>query len=63
MDFQTLGILGWINEPDVQYLRDLITLLKTFSNVDKTRIRISPVLNGAALACVIFLEIASHHPL
>ena len=45
------------NEPDVQYLRDLITLLKTFSNVDTTRIRISGISNGAALACRAFLEI------
>lgn len=43
--------------PDVQYLRDLITLLKTFSNVDATRIRISGVSNGAALACRAFIEI------
>ncbi len=43
--------------PDVQYLRDLITLLKTFSNVDATRIRISGISNGAALACRAFIEI------
>ena len=36
--------------PDIEYLRNLIKLLKTFTNVDSTRIRISGISNGAALA-------------
>ena len=43
--------------PDIEYLRNLIKLLKTFTNVDSTRIRISGISNGAALACRAFVEI------
>ena len=43
--------------PDIQYLRELINLLKTFNNVDATKIRISGISNGAALACRAFIEI------
>ena len=45
------------NAPDIEYLRNLIKLLKTFTNVDSTRIRISGISNGAALACRAFVEI------
>ena len=43
--------------PDIEYLKNLIKLLKTFTNVDSTRIRISGISNGAALACRAFVEI------
>ena len=43
--------------PDIQYLKELINLLKTFNNVDATKIRISGISNGAALACRAFIEI------
>jgi poly(3-hydroxybutyrate) depolymerase/plastocyanin len=43
--------------PDIQYLKELINLLKTFNNVDATKIRISGISNGAALACRAFVEI------
>ena len=43
--------------PDIEYLKNLIKLLKTFTNVDSTRIRISGISNGAALAVRAFVEI------
>jgi poly(3-hydroxybutyrate) depolymerase len=43
--------------PDIEFLQDLITQLKLFSNVDNTKIRIIGFSNGAALANRAYVQI------
>ena len=43
--------------PDIAFLRDLLTEIKTFSNVDSTRIRVVGTSNGSGMTNRVFVEI------